>query len=50
MNGRAVDVPLRLRHRQREDGKPDYAPPRVTFGAGWYHEEAIREAERLRRF
>ena len=24
-------------------------PARVVFGSGWYHEEAIREAERARK-
>jgi hypothetical protein len=39
---------------RRDQSKPDarIAQPRVTmtaFGGNWYHEEAIREAERARK-
>ena len=37
----------------REEGKlgPDRTPrgPDIDFGSGWYHQEAVREAERTRK-
>jgi hypothetical protein len=27
----------------------DMAPPHIVFGSGWYHEEAVQDAEKARK-
>jgi uncharacterized protein DUF2735 len=42
--------PLRGRYAaSAKASEPAATAPRIVFGTGWYHDEAIREAERVRR-
>jgi hypothetical protein len=44
------EFPLRGRFAaKREEAERAAAAPRVVFGSGWYHDEAIQDAERARK-